>query len=112
MRFNVNQYMLQEGFPVVISSDDPATWEASALTYDFYEAFMGLAGRDMDLRLLKKLVFSSMEDYAATTSQDERDKCVQLMRSKWDAYMQQVLDEVGTEEEICKHRLPLLSIIH
>ncbi len=53
--------LIQESFPMVISSDDPATWRASGLSHDFYQAFMGLAARDMDLRLLKRLVFDSMK---------------------------------------------------
>ena len=82
MRNHPAAILIQEGFPIVISSDDPALWGASGLSYDFYEAFMGLAGTHMDLKLLKKLVLNSL-NYS-----DADDQCKNVVRNKWDKYME------------------------
>ena len=74
--------LIQEGFPLVISSDDPSLWGASGLSFDYYEAFMGLAGKNMDLKLLKKLVLNSL-DYSGADWQ-----CKQKLTYKWNIYMQ------------------------
>ena len=73
--------LLQEGFPVIISSDDPSLWGATGLSFDYYEAFMGLAGLKMDLKLLKKLALNSLEYSKSDT------KCKRLFTRKWDEYM-------------------------
>ena len=74
--------LIQEGFPLIISSDDPTLWGAKGLSFDYYEAFMGLAGLNMDLRLLKKLAINSL-DYSKSNPQ-----CRKLFTRKWNAYMQ------------------------
>ena len=78
--------LIQEGFPVVISSDDPGAWDAYGLSWDFYEAFMGLASRDMDLRLLKQLTFGSIRYSALDASR--KDDCLARVQLEWDIYMQ------------------------
>ena len=80
--------LIQEGFPVVISSDDPSLWGASGLSFDYYEAFMGLAGNNMDLRLLKKFVMNSL-DYS-----DSDFQCKRMVTTKWDTYMQKFLPTI------------------
>ena len=77
--------LIQEGFPLVISSDDPALWGASGVSFDYYETFMGLAGNSMDLKLLKKLVKNSL-DYS-----DADWECKQKVTNKWNIYMQKLL---------------------
>ena len=81
MRNHPAAALIQEGFPLVISSDDPDLWGASGLSYDYYEAFMGLAGSNMDLRLLKKLSLNSL-NYGKSSP-----KCLKKFEDKWNIYM-------------------------
>ena len=86
-RNNPAVMLIREGFPIVISSDDPSSWDSVGLSFDFYEAFMGLAGRDMDLRLLKRFVFDSVK-YSALQP-EAKQQCMQLVQVKWDKFMSQ-----------------------
>ena len=56
-------------------------WDAKGISYDFYEAFMGMASATMDLRLIKKLALNSI-DYT-TLDQNSKASCMNMFNSKW-----------------------------
>lgn len=73
--------------PVVISSDDPGVWEADPITHDFYVAFVGVASRHADLRLLKKLALNSLN----YSSYSNKDKLVQEFEVRWKGFIDAVV---------------------
>ena len=75
--------LIQEGFPVVIASDDPGIWGAKGLSHDFYQAFMALASKTMDLRLLKKFALNSLN--YTTLNEDNKNKCLNMFNAKWNS---------------------------
>ncbi|XP_050458354.1 adenosine deaminase 2-like [Cataglyphis hispanica] len=77
------------GSPVVISSDDPGLWGAKGLSYDFYEAFMGLMSANSDLRSLKQLAMNSLI-YSSMNSQEKNDALIRWQR-KWDAFINKLV---------------------
>jgi hypothetical protein len=77
--------LIQEGFPMILASDDMGTWEAQGLSDDFYEAFMGMTSKTTDLRLLKRLVFNSIKYSSLTDAR--RSQCLSLLQRKWFDYM-------------------------
>ncbi|KAK3611888.1 hypothetical protein CHS0354_021323 [Potamilus streckersoni] len=83
--------LFEQGFPVVISADDPAVWGAKGLSYDFYEAFMGLAGKDADLKLLKQLAMNSLMYSAMSTK--EKVQALDLWSTKWQTFINSTLEE-------------------
>ncbi|XP_059161920.1 LOW QUALITY PROTEIN: adenosine deaminase AGSA-like [Physella acuta] len=73
-------------YPLVVSSDDPATWEAAPLSHDFFVAFMDMSGRDADLTFLKQLALNSFT--YSSMSQTEKVKAKALWQTKWDTFIE------------------------
>ncbi|XP_070575230.1 adenosine deaminase 2-like [Ptychodera flava] len=83
-------YLIAEGYPVVIGSDDPVVWGASPISHDYYEVFMGVASARSDLRLLKQLTMDSIS-YSSLTGNEEQ-LCMDLWAAKWQIFLDKVLD--------------------
>lgn len=64
-------------------------WDAKGISYDFYEAFMGMASATMDLRLIKKLALNSI-DYT-TLDQNSKASCMNMFNSKWNGTVKSML---------------------
>lgn len=81
--------LIADNYPVVITCDDPSLWGAKGLSYDWYLAFMGLASKDADLRLLKQfalnsIVYSGMEMF-------EKYVAMEKWQQDWDTFINQIL---------------------
>ncbi|XP_069132764.1 adenosine deaminase AGSA-like [Argopecten irradians] len=81
--------LIADGFPIVVSADDPSVWGSRGLSYDFYMTFMGLAGADADLAMLKKLAINSLEYSSLSASM--KSKAIYQWQYKWDQFIDKVL---------------------
>ncbi|GBP35736.1 Adenosine deaminase 2 [Eumeta japonica] len=81
--------MMARGLPVVLSSDDPGVWGADILTHDYYVAFVAVASRHADLRLLKKLAKNSL--YYSTIS--DKDKALHEFEIRWTKFIGRLLKD-------------------
>ncbi|XP_066953421.1 adenosine deaminase 2-like [Macrobrachium rosenbergii] len=80
--------LISEGFPIVVSADDPGTWGAVALSHDFYEAFMALAGAKADLRFLKQLAINSVK--YSSLDNDSKEELMNMWQQEWDAFIEEM----------------------
>ncbi|XP_026991195.1 adenosine deaminase 2-A-like [Tachysurus fulvidraco] len=81
--------LMAEGHPMVISSDDPALFGASGLSYDFYKAFMGLGGMKSNLATLKELVLNSLR--YSSLPPTVKEKAISALLRKWDKFVSESL---------------------
>lgn len=84
--------LIADDFPVVISSDDPATWEAAPLSHDFYVTFIALTGEQTGLATLKQLARNSIL-YSAMT-ETEKTAALKLWQQKWDKFIQNTVSRL------------------
>lgn len=77
--------LMAENHPLVISSDDPAMFGSSGLSYDFYQAFVGFGGLRSNLGTLKELAMNSIR-YSSLTEQ-EQEKALAMWQKRWDKFI-------------------------
>lgn len=77
--------LMSENHPLVISSDDPAAFGASGLSYDFYEAFVGFGGIKSNVGTLKQLAINSIR--YSSLSPKQQEKALALWTTKWNAFV-------------------------
>ncbi|EFN85554.1 adenosine deaminase 2 [Harpegnathos saltator] len=85
MRNHPAANLFASGSPMVISNDDPALWGAKGLSYDFYEAFMGIMSAGSDLRSLKKLALNSFA--YSSMNRSEKQNAITRWHAKWDVFV-------------------------
>ncbi|XP_026462406.1 adenosine deaminase 2-like [Ctenocephalides felis] len=93
MRNHPAAAMFTDDYPIVIAPDDPGFWGAKGVTYDWYEAFMGLAARWQDLRLLKQLALNSIEQ--TSLNRKQKYELWRLWNKKWNRFIHDVIRYKG-----------------
>lgn len=76
---------LSLNLPVVLSSDDPGAWEADPLSDDFYVAFVAVASRVSDIRMLKTLALNSLK-YSALEPEDKA-RAIMKFNRQWNSFI-------------------------
>ncbi|XP_040886338.1 adenosine deaminase 2-A [Toxotes jaculatrix] len=77
--------LMSEGHPMVISSDDPSLFGTTGLSYDFYQAFVGIGGLKANLGTLKELAVNSIR-YSSLPGH-LKDTGRVMWQNKWDAFI-------------------------
>lgn len=85
MRNHPASYFFAKNFPVVVSNDDPNLWGSQGLSYDFYEAFVGIMSRDADLKALKQLAMNSIT-YSGL-NQQEQIEAFNIWNKAWNTFV-------------------------
>lgn len=75
--------------PVVLSSDDPGLWEADPMSHDFYVAFVAVASRHADLKVLKQLALNSL----IYSSYPQKDRLIHEFEIRWTKFIDAIVKD-------------------
>ncbi|XP_015127297.1 adenosine deaminase 2 [Diachasma alloeum] len=92
LRNHLASALFADDVPVVVSNDDPGLFGSRALSYDFYEAFMGMMSKNADIRALKQLAMNSL--IYSSLSQDEQFHAFNIWQGRWDRFINELNNEV------------------
>uniref|UniRef100_A0AAR5Q5M7 Adenosine deaminase n=2 Tax=Dendroctonus ponderosae TaxID=77166 RepID=A0AAR5Q5M7_DENPD len=84
--------LLSKNYPVVVGNDDPSTWNASGLSYDWYYVLMAMTPEDQGLRVLKKLALNSIE-YSAM-GEKEKTRAFNVWNEQWSRFINNFANSV------------------
>lgn len=79
--------------PVVLSSDDPSAFWTDPLSHDFYLAFISVASRRYDLKMLKTLALNSIK-YSALDDAG-KDKMGKIFDDDWSRFIKDLISTRG-----------------
>jgi len=82
---------IAEALPVVISSDDPGFWGATAVNYDWWVAFVVAGEACAGIGLLKQLAINSIEQSLLTKG--ERAAVMSEWQRRWGQYVDWVVSQ-------------------
>ncbi|KAM8884411.1 adenosine deaminase 2-A isoform 1-T1 [Synchiropus picturatus] len=77
--------LMSEGHPMVISSDDPSMFGNAGLSYDFYQAFVGIGGLKANLGTLKELAANSIRFSSLPERLKEAGRV--MWQRKWESFV-------------------------
>ncbi|XP_071242318.1 adenosine deaminase 2-A-like [Salvelinus alpinus] len=77
--------LMSEGYPMVVSSDDPSLFGTTERSYDFYEVFVGIGGLRANLGTLKELAINSIR-YSSLPSQ-LKERGLAMWQRMWDKFI-------------------------
>lgn len=102
LRQHPASYLIAKDYPVVICNDDPSFWGTKGLSYDWYIAFMVIAGRSAGLRFLKQLAKNSIK-YSVCNNKEE---AYQIWELKWQKFIKRALSTYSNLLCSCKDVKP------
>ena len=82
--------LLCTGLPVTINPDDAALWDASGVTFDWFQTFLA-SSNTTDLSTLKQLALNSITFSSIT--QAERQGMMAVWEQSWSKYIEWLVSQ-------------------
>ncbi|XP_030753525.1 adenosine deaminase 2-like [Sitophilus oryzae] len=89
LRNHPANFLIANNYPLVITSDDPAIWNAQGLSFDWYMTFMAMTGSDVDLKFLKQLAMNSII-YSSMTP-NFKQEVLKSWNDDWEFFLREVM---------------------
>lgn len=105
--------MFRNNYPVTVSSDDPAFWNALPLTHDMLAAFLFLMSEQQGVRALKAVIENSFK--YSCLSEQEKTMAMKGWQIEWEILSKKLLEKYGRTKFKLKnlyHNVYMLGIIY